>query len=416
MDERVKAIADKAQNEFGLERYRLERYTFHENRKSPGFILNMEWFPIDFDGPVEEDMNPDGTASIDYDIQSERFTSAIFTMGRSYSTAHPFKVKTIEEAAAWLEKITNLAYKQDFFAEQASENGFRFIARKDNVRLSPNLQLNVEFDDDGRLLLFSTYGEAPNWGLIEKQEFNLTLEEIEPIVKKHLTLVKFPSESEERFVHVYAIDEVYVTADGKRTIPFLLDDLTTVEMDHLMEWDEPLEGKIERQSFNVTKEVSADEAFNSHTVEDIVLTDEMIDACVKLVHGALRMEYPADSGKWTLRELRPTQTHIEAFCYADNPDNFIFRPKMVLIIDKDAATVINLIDNKGMFDIFNSFTPAPEPKVDHETAFEKMVPYITLDPVYVYDKELKKYVLCGLIDSDLAVDAVTGEIIALQDL
>ncbi|WP_339252980.1 hypothetical protein NSQ43_03275 [Sporosarcina sp. FSL W8-0480] len=416
MDKRIKSIADKAKKKFGLERYRLARHTFHEDRKNSGFILNMEWFPIDFDGPDEEDMNPDGTASIDYDIQSERFTSAIFTMGKSFSTAHPFKEKTIEEAAAWLEKTTGLAYNHDFFAEQASENGFRFIARLDGVKLIPTFQLNVEFDADGKLLLYSAYGEAPNWGLIEKQEFNLTLEEIEPIVKEHLTLVKFPSESEERFVRVYAIDEVYVTVDGKRTIPFLLDDQMTLKMDHLMDWKEPLEGRIEQKFTDPAKEVSADEAFSSYTVEDIVLTDEKIEACVKLVHDALRMEYPDDSGKWTLRELRPTHTHIEAFCYADNPDNFIFSPKMALIIDKDATAVTNFIDNEGMFDLFNSFTPAQKPKVDHETAFEKMVPYITLDPVYVYDRELKKYVLCGLIDSEQAVDAFTGEVLNLRDL
>lgn len=416
MDKRIEAIADKAQKEFGLERYRLERYTFHENRKSPGFILNMEWFPVDLDGPFDEDMNPDGTASIDYDIQSERFTSAIFTMGKSYSTDHPFKVKSIDEAAAWLEEITGLTYKYDFFAEQASENGFRFISRKDNIRLSPTFQLTVEFDDDGRLLHFSTFGEAPNWELIENQEFNLTLEEIESIVKEHLTLVNFPSESEESFVPVYAIDEVYVTVDGKRTIPFLAADQMTTEMDILMEWDEPLVGKIERQYIDPAKEVSANDAFNLDTKDGSQLSEDKIEACIKLIHDALRMEYPDDSGKWTLKELRPTHSHIEAFCYADNPGNSIFSLKMALIIDKDVTAVLNLIDNKGMFDILNSFTPAQKPKVDHETAFEKMVPYITLDPVYVYDRDLKKYVLCGLIDSEQAVDAVTGEILDLRDL
>ena len=80
------------------------------------------------------------------------------------------------------------------------------------------------------------------------------------------------------------------------------------------------------------------------------------------------------------------------------------------MIDRESMTVINLMDNEAMFDVFDSFAPAPPPNVDHETAFDKMVPYITLDPVYVYDKELKKYILCGLLDSEQAVDAVTGEL------
>ena len=103
--------------------------------------------------PVEEDLNPDGTVSIDYDIQQERFQNVIFTMGKSYSIARPFKEKTIEEAAAWLERQTGLTYEQDFFAEQASENGFHFVSRVDGIRISPSFQLNVEFDEDGKLLI-----------------------------------------------------------------------------------------------------------------------------------------------------------------------------------------------------------------------------------------------------------------------
>ena len=183
-----------------------------------------------------------------------------------------------------------------------------------------------------------------------------------------------------------------------------------------MEWAEPLHGTIERKFIDYTKEVSADEAFNAGTEDHVTLTDEQVQVCITLVHNALRMEYPDDSGKWRLKELRPAHSHIEAFCYASNPDNTLFRPKVALMIDKESMTVINLIDNEAMFDVFDAFAPAQPPNVDHETAFENMVPYITLDPVYVYDTELKKYILCGLIDSEQAVDAVTGEILELRDL
>ena len=72
-----------------------------------------------------------------------------------------------------------------------------------------------------------------------------------------------------------------------------------------MEWREPLHGKIERQYIARTQEVSADEAFNAGTEDDVTLTDDQVQACITLVHNALRMEYPDDSGKWTLKELRP---------------------------------------------------------------------------------------------------------------
>lgn len=415
MDKRIQAIVDRARIEFGLEKYRLERHSIYRQRNGTDYELNMEWFPNDYDGPLEEDMNPDGTASIDYNLQKGRFQNVIFTMGTTYSTAHPFKAKTIEEAAAWLERQTGLMYEEDFFAEQASENEFKFVSRVDGVRLAPSLQLNVEFDDDGKLLIYSTYGEVPDIKLVEKQEFNLTLEEIEPIVKAHLTRINIPSEAEEKFIPVYAIDEVYVTADGNRCIPFLLDERMT-QVDHLMEWDEPLDGKIVKQFISFSEEVSVDEAFHTDRQDNRDLTDAQIDECVKLVHDALRMEYPDDSGKWRLKELRAANSHIEAFCYADDSENTVLRPKLVAIIDRDSMTVINMIDNEAMFDVFDSFTPAPEPRIDHDTAFEKMIPYITLDPVYVFDADLKKYILCGLLDSEQAVDAITGEIVELRDL
>lgn len=415
MDKRIQAIADRARIEFGLENYHLERYAIYPKRNGTDYELNMEWFPSEYDGLRDEDLNPEGTASIDYNIQQERFQSVIFTMGTSYSTAHPFKEKTIEEAAAWLESQTGLMYEQDFFAEQASENGFHFVSRVDGVRLSPSLQLKVEFDDDGKLLTLSLYGEAPDLEFVEKQEFKLTLEEIEPIVKAHLTRINIPSEAEEKFIPVYAIDEVYVTADGKRCIPFLLDERMT-QVDHLMEWDEPLDGRIERQFISFSENVSVDDAFHTDRQDNRDLTDEQIEACVKLVHDALRMEYPDDSGKWRLKELRVAYSHIEAFCYASKPEGAIFHPKLALIIDGESMNVINMMDNEAMFDVFDSFTPAPEPRIDHDTAFEKMIPYITLDPVYVYDTNLKKYILCGLLDSEQAVDAITGEILELRDL
>lgn len=416
MDERIQAIAHKAYKEFGLENYTLERFAIYEKRDGRDYVVNMEWFPIDSEEPIDEDLNPDGTASIDYDIGLGRFTNVIFTMGKNFSTIVPFKERTVEEAAGWLEKLTGLTYEKDFFAEFASSSEFRFASRVDGIRLVPGLQLNVEIGKEGQLMVFSTYGEVPDLSLIDKQAFELTLEEIEPIVKEQLTLVNFPSEADERFVPVYAIDEVYITADGKRCIPFDVDDRMT-EVDHLMEWDMPLDGKIDRRFIDAGEEVTADVAFRVEKKDrEDTLTAEQIEICIKLIHDALRMEYPEDSGKWRLKGLRIAYSQIEAFCYTENANQEIFRPKLVALIDRETMTVTNMIDTTAMLAMFDSFTPAPETTIRQEEAFDKMVPFITLDPVYVYDKTQKKYILCGLLDSDMAVDAVTGDVVELRDL
>ncbi|MBD7984921.1 hypothetical protein H9649_10020 [Sporosarcina sp. Sa2YVA2] len=416
MDKRIERIVDLTQKEFGLERYTLERFAIYANHDGNGYELHMEWFPLDQVEPVDEDLNPDGTASITYDLTSGRFTSVIFTMGKNFSTALPFQERTAEEVAAWLERMTGLNYEKDFFADHATRSEFRFASRVNGISLSPGLQLNVELDKEGRLMVFSTYGEMPDLTLIDIEPFTLTLEEIEPIVKAQLFVVNYPVEADERFVPVYAIEEVYITADGERLIPFG-DDERTTEIDHLMEWEHPLEGKIERRFIDSIGEVSADKAFDGGmTREDVTLTAEQADACVTLIHEALRMEDPNDSGKWRLKELRSAPTQIEAFCYAESPEHNIFPHKLVTLIDRETMTVTNMMDNGAMLAMFDSFTPARKTAVGHDNAFEKMIPYITLDPVYVYDKTQKKYVLCGLLDSEMAIDAVTGDVIELRDL
>ncbi len=76
--------------------------------------------------------------------------------------------------------------------------------------------IEVDFDNAGKLTSYHSYGTDPSHETLEQTKFTLTLEEIEPIVKKQLQLVKFPSESEKRFVPVYAMEEVYVTMDGSQ--------------------------------------------------------------------------------------------------------------------------------------------------------------------------------------------------------
>lgn len=41
---------------------------------------------------------------------------------------------------------------------------------------------------------------------------------------------------------------------------------------------------------------------------------------------------------------------------------------------------------------------------------------IELTPVYVYDKESEQYKLCAKVDSELAIDAETGELLDMGSL
>ncbi|MCG7335593.1 hypothetical protein MHZ95_09910 [Sporosarcina sp. ACRSM] len=419
MDERLQKIVDEAQVEFGLDAYRLERYGLYKQRDSKGeayYQFNMEWFPQESGEPVEEDLNPEGTASIDYNIQEKRFESVLFVEGKSFSTRTPFKGKTPEEVAAWVEQHTGWTYLQDFKLAQVNGNEFQFQFDVDGIRLSPGFSMTVQFDEEGKLTAFSTYGSPPRPEEIEQSAFTLTLEEIEPIVKRQLQLVKFPSEAEKRFVPAYAMEEVFVTVDGKRIIPFFEHERSEVKADEVMEWDTTLEMDIERQPIEFTSKAGVEDAFGNIGLEKLRLTEEQVEQGKKVVRDLLRAEYPDDSGKWTLYKFQRQEQFIEAHCKMNEENPSVFQRKLVVFIDPEQLSVMNFMDNGAMFEIFESFAPAEQEKVTHEEAFEKMISYITLDPTYLYDEFTGKYILCGLLDAAEAVDAVTGEIIALSDL
>lgn len=420
MDKRLQKIVDEAQEKFGLNAYRLERHSIYKERDTTGdayYTFTMEWFPKELNEPIEEDYNPEGTAIVEYAIQKQHFSDVSFVQGESFSTKTHFPGKTVDEVATWLEKETGLVYKQDFKLTQANANGFQFESDVDGIYFSPSCMIEVDFDDVGKLTSYHSYGMNLSQDLVKRSKFMLTLEEIEPIVKKQLQLVNFPSETEKRFVPVYAMEEVYVTADGERVIPFMEHERSEVKVDEVIEWDKPLEGQINREEVTVVVEVSPEEAFRKVDVgEKLTLSAEQIERSKNIIRDVLRVEHPDESGKWRLSKLQRQENFIEGHCERDEENPTLFNRKVVVFINPETMNVLNYLDNDSMFEIFDVFAPAEKAVVTHEEAFEKMVSYITLDPTYVYDEFTGKYILCGLLDAAEAVDAVTGEIISLGDI
>ena len=420
MDKRLQKIVDEAQEKFGLDAYWLERHAINKERDTMGnanYTFIMEWFPNGHNEPIEEDYNPEGTAIVEYNIQKQYFSGVSFVQGESFSAKTHFPGKTADEVAAWLEKETGLQYKQDFKLTQANANGFQFKSDIDGIYISPSCIIEVDFDDAGKLISYHSYGTIPTQNQVEKSKFTLTLEEIEPIVKKQLQLVKFPSESEKRFVPVYAIEEVYVTVNGERVIPFMEHERSEVIVEEVIVWDKPLEEQINREEITFSSEASTEDAFRNVSVEEkLTLSDEQIEQSKHIVRDVLRTEYPNDSEKWMLSKLQRQENFIEAHCKINEIDSTPFNRKVVVFMNPETMAVLNYFDNGSMSEIFDGFSSAEEAVVTHEEAFEKMVSYITLDPAYVYDKITGKYILCGLLDAAEAVDAVTGEIILLEDI
>ncbi len=260
------------------------------------------------------------------------------------------------------------------------------------------------------------YDAIPSEKEIRKADFTLTLEEIEPLVKKQLQLVKFPLEAEKRFVPVYAMEEVYVTVEGARVIPFYEHERFEMKVDQVLEWDSPLETELTREYPTFMSEATAEEAFGHVGLEEkLVLSPEQVAQCIPIVRDVLRTVLPLDTGMWKLSTVQRQEHFIEAVCILAPKESSYFNRKFVVLINPETMGVLNYLDNGEMFEIFDTFEPAKEAVVTHEKAFEKLLSYITLTPAYVYDVVTNQYVLCGLLDAAEGVDAITGEIVELAD-
>ena len=419
LDKRLQKIADDIKVKFGLDAYKLATHSIHKERNSLGeayYKFNMEFFPNVISGKYEEDINPEGTAIVEYNIQKEIIESVIFVEGKSLATNTHFPNKTEQEVGNWIESETGLIYSENFVVTDVLENGFQFSPNIREVEITPAGMIEVEFDDEGKLTSYQLYDPIPSNGDLVETEFTLTLEEIEPFVKGQLQLVNFPFEAEKRFVPVYAMEEVYVTLDGTRSIPFLEHERLEVKVDEVIEWTEPLTGELVREQIDSLSEATVDDALEGKDVaEKLVVTADQIEQSLAIVRDVFRSDFPEESGIWKLETLQRLEHFIKATCIMDETTSSVFNRQVVVLINPETMTLLNYVDNGEVFEIFDTFAPAEKAAVSHEDAFERLVSYISLTPTYVYDSVTEKYILCGLLDAAEGINAVTGEIVPLTD-
>lgn len=420
MDNRLMEIAEKTKQEFGLEHYYLGRHGIYKrfnDKEQTEYLFSMEWFPNESEEAIEEDENPPGTASIEYNIQREQYDSVIFVMQTTYATKAPFQNRTIEEIAEWVKRYTGLEVNQELRLTEAYEDGFLFKGELGGVPLSPNVVIEVKFNEAGQLLQYSKMGDFPNTYEVAQAEFSLTLEEIEPIVKQQLQLVTIPSETEERFVPVYAVEEVFVTVDGKKIIPFLVDERKQHMVDEVMVWETPLTEELHQEPIFLNSEVEVEEAFGKTVAVEYRLNSEAEEKTKKIVRDVLRTLVPEESGQWIMKTMEQSGNLIISKCHRVGENLAFFNRRIVVITEAGTNRLLNYMDNSEMLaGLFEKFQLAGEPVVTEQEAFEKMMPYISLQPKYVFDPAEGRYILCGLLDAEECVDAVTGEIRLLGDL
>ncbi|WP_249869426.1 hypothetical protein [Oceanobacillus saliphilus] len=421
MDEKLQVIIDDTADKFKLENHTLKRHhIFREEIElhETSYIFNMEWVPNDAE-EFDEDYNPPGTVSIDVDLESKLVKRIIFVDGVNKTEAEFPPAASTELTIEWIEEQTGLEFGRQFKLVHEEEKELLFQAAVDNVAVFPSGSIEVEYNEEGKLSLFSIDGFFPNEDQLNWEPFSLTAELVKPIAKKQCKLLEIPLEDKEKWESVYGTATVFVSNDGKRTLSF--DEVerpnSYIDKDTVIEWQEPLREGFTKRPVDLSLEATPEEVFSTEkSTNKVVLTVDDQQQAEETSRNFLRSEFPEESGQWKLSGLWPEKGYIFAELKPAAPDVRVIDRRIKLIIDKNTYQPVDYIDNSVIVDMFEHFEKAAQPKLTSEEAFEKLQQHIEITPVYVFDKKQNKYILCGKIDCAYGVDAVTGDVVMLDEL
>lgn len=423
MDFRIEELIEWTKTKFGLKNYYLQRHQLYRKVdffNKTVYTLSMEWFPNHVTVQKDEDLNPEGTASIEINVKNHKFESVIFVMGKSYAEdGVMFADLHTEDIINWVEDETGLTYGKQFQLQKEEEGELIFKECIDGVDISPSGSIEIKYDQTGKLILFAVHGQFPTKELIRDEKYSLSLDRIEHLKQEQLRLFEFPFFEQKTIEPVYAVEEIYVTNDQMSTIPFEIfaDNMSFLKIDETVCWDEPLNRPFERKEIHWMEDISADQAFSYEPSPDsFPITKIEKEKCVTAVRNLLRQEYPNDTGNWMLKTLHRERGYIRAILKPKNVSDCVFQRKLNIFIDARNFEAINYMDNNLMLAMFDQFQAPDKVKITREEAYDKLKEMFELEPVYVYDFEQKQYVLCGKLDCQYGVKAGNGEVISLDDL
>ena len=154
----------------------------------------MEWFPNHVTEQEDDGSNPEGTACIEINVKTRKFESAIFVMGKSYAEdGIMFANRNTEDIIKWVEDETGLTYGKQFQLYKEEEGEVHFQECIDGVAVSPSGSIEVKFDREGKLTLFSVNGQFPSKEMVKEETYTLSFEKVEHLAEQQLKLIEFPS-------------------------------------------------------------------------------------------------------------------------------------------------------------------------------------------------------------------------------
>ncbi|KPN12682.1 hypothetical protein AKG37_15145 [Bacillus australimaris] len=426
MNANIQQLIDQTRMKFGLDLYHLKRHSFHRYVNmfnETVYTLNMEWFPSHEAETGDDDLNPDGTAVIDVNLNTGKVESVIFVMDKTYAqNGITFKSPYPAHVIQWIEQETGLIYGEHFHMHQEEIGELIFEEKVDDVTVTPSGRIEVKWDEHGQLIYFTHHGSFMAKNLLRAEEYVLSIDKVENLAEQQVQRFDWPSFEQNRIRSIYALEEIYVKNDGTGTLPFEIgrEETHCLHMNQVMEWNEPLNKAFEKKEIDINEDITAEQAFSLEPSPDTFpISKEEQAECIKAVRTFLAQKYSKDTGKWVLKTLHRDHGYIHAILKTNDPEGCGFMDKIKVFIDASSFEAINYIDKKEMFQVCGILNPsqaASEINISKKEAFETLRERLELTPIYVYDAAQKQYVLCGKLDCHYGVDAVSGEVISLKDL
>ena len=387
------------------------------------YTLNMEWFPSHETEPEDDDLNPDGTAVIEVNLNTGQTESVIFVMDKTYAQhGVTFKRPYPAHVIQWIEQETGLIYGEHFHMHLKEKGELSFEEAIDGVKVTPSGRIEVKWNEHGQLMYFTHHGPFLAKTLLKDEEYVLSLDQVENLAEQQVQLFQWPSFEHNQIRSIYALEEIYVKNDGTGTLPFEIgrEETHCIHMNEVIEWNEPINSAFEKKEMDIHENISAEQAFSLESSPDsLPISKEDQDECIKAVCTFLAQKYPKDTGKWVLKTLQRDHGYIHAILKTNEQEGCGFMDKIKVFIDANTFEAINYIDKKEMFQVCGILNPsqtASEITITQKQAFETLRERLELIPIYVYDDVQKQYVLCGRLDCHDGIDAVSGEVFSLTDL
>lgn len=421
MDERIKSLVDFTKDKLSLNDYYLKRHMLNERVNflhETFYALTMEWFPLDVpqDHP---DLNPAGTVVVEIDIHRKKLISVIFVGEKSYANQPLLNEINQKNIIEWVEEETGLVYDQQFQLQQATDGKFYFQGIYQDIPTYPSSLIKITFDQTGKLILFTVQGHFPTREMVKEEAYTLSFNHVEQIAQKQMKCLQYPDDKTEQLRYVYGLEEIFITNSDQQTIAYqpLLEDKPNVEQHEIIEWQTPLDEPFIRQEVLEEEVATVEKAFaNVPADKASEITQLEQEKCLLAVQTFLRQQYPTESAKWLLKTLVRQNDYILAMLQRVETDDFIFQRKLTVFVDAENYEAVNFIDNQDMIDLFNDYQSLEKSPMTKDEAFARLKDYITLEPVYVYDRHQQSYILCGKLDSNYAIDMTDGSTTLLSEI